>query len=44
MLPTESKLTNAKSRFYVENHAQNDDVIKDLHHIEDFVDKLGNKK
>ena len=40
----ESKIPNTKSRFFVELHATNDDVVKDLHHIEDFVDKIGGKK
>ena len=44
MAPTESKLPSQQSRFFVTNHPENEEVVKDLHHIEDFVDKLGNTK
>ena len=44
MKTTESKMPSIISRFFVENHTENDDVVDELHRIEDFVDKLGKGK
>ena len=40
MAPTEAKLPSYTHRFFVDRHAENEKVIKDLHKIETFVDKI----
>lgn len=41
---TKGSIPNITSRFFVENHTENEQVIDDLNQIEDFVDELGGTK
>lgn len=45
MAQTKGSIPSGTSRFFLENHTENEQVIDDLNQIEDFVDELaGNKK